>query len=168
MKTTSQPLILAASLAAVLALSACGKKEESTSTTPASPPPSATVMAPAPAATAAMAMSGETAPVSFNALELGSTVDANNRILASGTSFAPKDTVYASVETGGSGNATLAAKWSYQDGTVVHEDSKVLDAKGPQTTAFMISKPSGFAAGNYKVEITLNGNEVASKDFTIK
>ncbi len=168
MKMTSKPLILAASLAAVLALSACGKKEESTSPTPSPPPPGATAMAPAPAATAATATSVEAAPVSFSALELGSAVDANNRVLNSGTSFAPKDTIYASVETGGSGSATLAAKWSYQDGTVVHEDSKVLDAKGSQTTAFMISKPSGFAAGNYKVEISLNGNEVANKDFSVK
>lgn len=166
MKMTHRPLMLAASLAAALALSACGKKDESTSQIPSSAPPSA--MAPAPAATAATATSGEVAPVSFNALELGSTVDATNRILAVGTSFAPKDTIYASVETGGSGNATLAAKWSYQDGTVVHEDSKVLDAKGAQTTAFMISKPSGFAAGNYKVEISLNGNVVANKDFSVK
>jgi hypothetical protein len=168
MKMTHRPLMLAASLAAVLALSACGKKDESTSPIPSSPPPGATVMAPAPAATAATARSGEVAPVSFNALELGSTVDANHRIMAVGTSFAPKDTVYASVETGGSGNATLAAKWSYQDGTVVHEDSKVLDAKGPETTAFMISKPSGFPAGDYKVEIALNGNAMASKDFSVK
>ena len=36
------------------------------------------------------------------------------------------------------------------------------------TTAFMISKPSGFPAGNYKVDISLNGNPVASKDFSVK
>lgn len=166
MKMTHRPLMLAASLAAVLALGACGKKDESASAIPSSAPPSA--MAPAPVATAAAATSGEVAPVSFNALELGSTVDANNRILATGTSFAPKDTVYASVETGGSGNATLAAKWSYQDGTVVHEDSKLLDTKGPQITAFMTSKPSGLPAGDYKVEISLNGTAVANKDFSVK
>jgi hypothetical protein len=108
------------------------------------------------------------AMVTFNSVELGSTVDASNKVVASGTSFAPKDTIYASVETNGSGNATLAAKWSYQDGQVVHEDSKTLDAAGPQTTAFMISKPSGFPAGNYKVEISLNGSQVASKDFSVK
>jgi hypothetical protein len=108
------------------------------------------------------------AMVTFGSVELGSTVDASNKVVASGTSFAPKDTIYASVDTSGSGNATLAAKWSYQDGQVVHEDSKTLDTAGPQTTAFMISKPSGFPAGNYKVEISLNGSQVASKDFSVK
>ncbi|TPG06423.1 hypothetical protein EAH75_17415 [Rhodanobacter glycinis] len=169
MKMTRQPLILAAALATALALSACGKKDESAS--PATPPPaaSAPTMAPAPASTAGMAPASDAAAaVTLSSVELGSTVDASNKILASGTSFAPKDTIYASVDTSGSGNATLAAKWSYQDGQIVHEDSKTLNATGPETTAFMISKPSGFPAGNYKVDISLNGSQVASKDFTVK
>ncbi len=170
MKMTRQPLILAAALAAALALSACGKKDESASPIPGTPPPaaSAPTMAPAPASTAGMMPAGDAAAVTLSSVELGSTVDAGNKILASGTSFAPKDTIYASVDTSGSGAATLAAKWSTQDGKVVHEDSKTLSATGPQTTAFMISKPTGFPAGNYKVDISLNGNQVASKDFTVK
>lgn len=170
MKMTRQPLILAASLAAVLALSACGKKDDSASQVPAASPPAT---APAPSATTPSAATPSTgmdasASVTFTSLELGSTVDASNKILASGTSFAPKDTIYASVDTSGTGNATLAAKWTYQDGQTVHEDSKSLNTSGPQTTAFMISKPSGFPAGNYKVDISLNGNQVASKDFAVK
>lgn len=168
MKMNRQPLILAVSLAAMLALSACGKKEEASAPAPSTTPPAAT--APAPAATTAMGMPASDMPaaVTFGSVELGSTVDANHKILASGTSFAPTDTIYASVDTGGSGTATLAAKWTYQDGQTVHEDSKTLDAKGPETTAFMISKPGGFPAGNYKVEISLNGNHVATKDFSVK
>ena len=170
MKMIRQPLILAASLAAVLALSACGKHDESTTPAPSATPPAAATApaAPAPSSTAPMAMSNAPAGVMFSSVELGSTVDANNKILASGTSFAPKDSIYASVDTSGSGNATLAAKWTYQDGQVVHEDSKTLNAAGPETTAFMISKPDGFPAGNYKVDISLNGNQVASKDFSVK
>jgi len=172
MKMTRQPLILLASLTAVLALSACGKNNESTAPAPsATPPPAATAPAPAAPAsssTAPMAMNNAPAGVTFSSVELGSTVDANNKILASGTSFAPKDSIYASIDTSGSGNAALAVKWTYQDGQVVHEDSKTLNATGPETTAFMISKPGGFPAGNYKVDISLNGNQVASKDFSVK
>jgi hypothetical protein len=179
MKTTRQPLILAVSLAAVLALSACGKhQEESNPSTPGAPPPAATApaMTPAPASTAGtgagpasgMPASDASAAVTFSSVEVGSTVDANNKILASGSSFAPKDTIYASVDTSGNGNATLAAKWSDQNGQTLHEDSKTLNSNGPQTTAFMIAKPGGFPAGKYKVDISLNGSEVASKDFSIK
>jgi hypothetical protein len=172
MKMTRQPLILLASLTAVLALSACGKNNESTAPAPSATPPAAATApapaAPAPSSTAPMAMNNAPAGVTFSSVELGSTVDANNKILASGTSFAPKDSIYASVDTSGSGNAALAVKWTYQDGQVVHEDSKTLNATGPETTAFMISKPGGFPAGNYKVDISLNGNQVASKDFSVK
>jgi hypothetical protein len=172
MKMTRQPLILLASLTAVLALSACGKNNESTAPAPSATPPAAATApapaAPAPSSTAPMAMNNAPAGVTFSSVELGSTVDANNKILASGTSFAPKDSIYASIDTSGSGNAALAVKWTYQDGQVVHEDSKTLNATGPETTAFMISKPGGFPAGNYKVDISLNGNQVASKDFSVK
>lgn len=162
MKMTRQPLIFAVSLAAVLALSACGKKDESASTMPAATPP--------PASEPAATPPSEVAPaaVSFDSLALGSGVDAGNKVSVQADTFTPKDSIYASVATHGNGMATLAAKWSYQDGQVVHEDSKSIDATGPASTAFMISKPDGFPAGNYKVEITLNGSPVASKDFSVK
>lgn len=176
MKTRRQPLVLATALAAVLALTACGKSNEPASPIPSTPPPSATAMAPPlelpttlpPSSTAPMPASDASAGVSFSAVEIGSSVDASNMIRNSGTSFAPQDSIYASVETVGSGHATLAAKWTYQDGQTVHEDSKVLDTMGPQTTAFMISKPDGFPVGDYKVEISLDGKSVASKDFSVK
>ena len=168
MTMTRKPLMLAVSLAATLVLSACGKSSEPASPIPDTPPPSASVMAPAPAASAPMSMTGAPAAVSFSSVELGSAVDANHKVLTSSNMFAPKDTIYASVGTMGHGSATLAAKWTYQDGQDVHEDSKVLDAMGPETTAFMISKPSGFPVGDYKVEISLDGKLVASKDFSIK
>jgi hypothetical protein len=46
MKTT-RPLMYTVSLAAILALSACGKTDESASQVPATPPPAATAAAPA-------------------------------------------------------------------------------------------------------------------------
>ena len=163
MKMTRQPLIFAVSLAAVLALSACGKKDDAASQGAVTPTP-----ATEPAATPPPAAPATAGAVTFGSVELGTSVDAGNKILASGTSFAPKDTIYASVETSGSGNGTLAAKWTYQDGQTVHEDSKSLTTTGPETTAFMISKPSGLPTGSYKVEISLNGAQVASKDFSVK
>jgi len=87
---------------------------------------------------------------------------------ATATSFAPKDTIYASVETTGSGHATLTARWLGPRDQALHEDSKELDASGPETTAFMISQPEGFPQGDYKIEISLDGQPVASKDFSVK
>jgi hypothetical protein len=156
MKNRRQPLILAVSLAAMLALSACGKNHDSASAVPDTQPPAVQPMTPALPVPAAS--SASVAKVSFDSVELGTTVDAGNKIVAAGTSFAPKDTIYASVETTGTG--TVAASWSYQDGQI--------HATGAATTAFMISKPSGLPAGNYKVQISLDGSPVASKAFVVR
>ena len=50
MKMTRHALMYTVSLAAILALSACGKTDESASQVPATPPPAATAAAPAMAA----------------------------------------------------------------------------------------------------------------------
>ena len=177
MKMPRLSLMLVSSLAAALALSACGKSNEPTSAVPSVPPPSATAMAPPiapspmappPSSTTAMPASDASTSMSVSSVEIGSSVDANNKIRTSGTSFAPQDKIYATVETIGNGHAMLAAKWTYQDGQTVHEDSKMLDSMGAESTAFMISKPAGFPEGNYKVEISLDGKPVASKDFAVK
>jgi hypothetical protein len=149
-------------LAAMLALGACNKQGEPGN----APAPSAS----APSAAGPMNAPSEAAPaaVSVTNVELGNAVGADQNVTTPGTSFAPTDTIYASVSTTGTGTASLAAKWTYQDGQTVHEESKSIAPTGPATTAFQISKPSGWPSGNYKVEISMNGQPVGSKEFTVK
>ena len=82
------------------------------------------------------------------------------------TSFAKSDTIHASVATDGAGGK-LNAKWTYQDGQTVDSQDKDV-ASGPQVSDFSISKPDGWPAGKYKVEISLDGNVVQSRDFEVK
>ena len=63
---------------------------------------------------------------------------------------------------------TLTARWTYGDGQVVNESSRAIAPKGPTVTAFHISKPDGWPAGRYKVEITANGAPAGSRDFEVK
>ena len=155
---------LTAALAAALVLSACKKPE------PAPPPaPASTAPEPAPITPAAPAA----ATATVTALDLGNSVGADNRVAAPASTFAPKDTIYASVATRTSDAAAtvpgkLGAKWSFQDGQTVHEESRDLNLTGDGTTAFQISKPDGFPAGRYKVEISLDGAVVQSKEFEVK
>ncbi len=170
MKMITRPLVFAVSMVAALALSACNKTDESASA-PGTPPPamSATPPAATPPPMMTPAPAGDaSAAVSVTSVDLGSSVDASNHIAAAGNSFAPKDSIYAAVMTSGRGSAKLDARWTYQDGQVVHEDSKTVDASGEQATTFMISNPTGFPVGSYKLEISLNGNMVSSKDFAVK
>lgn len=156
----SQTATLVVALAGALALSACGKKEE-----PAPPPPAATP-APAPVAPAAPAP----APVAVASVDLGNAVDADGKKISSATTaFSSKDTIYAAVSTTGSApTATLKAKWTYQDGQLVSESEQTLAPNGAELTTFHISKPDGWPAGNYKVEILLDGTSVATKDFSVQ
>ncbi|KFN43970.1 hypothetical protein [Arenimonas oryziterrae] len=149
-------------LAGTMMLSACKKAEA-----PPPPPPPPAPMEPAPPPP-------PVAPtVSVVSVDLGSSVGADGKIAASGTTFAPKDTITASVATTTSDPAatvagTLNAKWTYQDGQVVSEEPKSFSFAGPGVTNFQISKPDGWPAGKYKVEISLDGTVVQSKDFEVK
>jgi hypothetical protein len=101
----------------------------------------------------------------------GSAIGADKRVTAASDSFAPGDTIYASVDTTGSGTANLAAKWTYHKGgqvAVVHEENMTVNATGPATHEFHVTKPDGWPAGDYQVEVTLDGQPAGSKKFTVK
>lgn len=143
--------------AAVLLLAACGKKEET-------PKP-----APAPAPTAAPAPAP--APVAVTTITVGKAVGADRKVSAPADAFAKGDTIYASIDTSGSGNATLKAKWTYEKAgktAIVKEDSQALAATGPATSEFHIAKPDGWPAGNYVVEIFLDDKSAGTKKFAVK
>jgi hypothetical protein len=136
---------------------ACGKSEPPPAPQATAPP--AAPMTPPPAAPA----------VTVTTVELGNQIGADKRVTQQMTSFAPKDTIYATVVTNGSApSATLTAKWTYQDGQVVNESTQTIAPTGPTATEFQISKPDGWPAGTYKVEVSLNGRSTGTKEFEVK
>ena len=151
-------LAIAAALLATVALAGCKKKDDMATTTPPAttePAPAPVEPAPAPAATS-----------SVLSVDLGNAVGADNKVTMASTTFATKDTIHASVATDGAGGK-LNAKWTYQDGQTVDSQDKDV-ASGPQVTDFSISKPDGWPAGKYKVEVSLDGAVVQSRDFEVK
>ena len=143
-----------------LALAACGKKD-GPAPAPAPAPPPAVEPAPAPAPVG-IAVSGVT---------VGSAIGADNQVTVATESFAPKDTMYVSVATSGSGTANLAAKWTYHKGgnvAVVKEDRMTVDTMGAATHEFHVSKPDGWPAGDYQVEVMLDGQSAGTKKLTVK
>jgi hypothetical protein len=150
-------LAIATALLATVALAGCKKKDDMAATTPpATTEPAPAPVEPAPAPT----------PASVTSVDLGNAVGADNKVTMASTSFAKADTIHASVATDGAGGK-LNAKWTYQDGQTVDSQDKDV-AGGPQVTDFSISKPDGWPAGKYKVEISLDGNVVQSRDFEVK
>lgn len=152
-------IAIAAALFSTLALAGCKKNEPATTTPPVATdttPAATPAPAPAPAATATV-----------TSVDLGNAVGADNRVATPATSFAGKDTIHASVVTDGASASTVSARWTFQDGQVVHSEDKAV-AAGPQVTDFQISKPDGWPAGNYKLEVSVDGAVVQTRDFSVK
>jgi hypothetical protein len=112
------------------------------------------------------------APVSVSTVTLGSAIGADKKVVAASEAFGVKDTIYASVETAGTGHARLRALWSFVKGektAKVDETTVEFDSSGPAANEFHISKPSGWPKGDYKVEIFLgeDGGPAATKAFKV-
>ncbi|KAF1007159.1 MAG: hypothetical protein GAK28_02130 [Luteibacter sp.] len=196
MKLSMRSSVLAsATIAGLLVLTACGKKDEqqNAAPAPASTAPAATAPAPASTAPAAPAAAGTAAaapaaqpaaapapaaPTASESLKVGSVtlgnaVGADKKVAKAKNAFAPNDkTIYASVATEGStAGATLAAKWTFQDGdtaTTVSDISQSISTDGPAVTTFKIQNPNEWPEGKYKVVISLNGQAVGNEAFEVK
>lgn len=112
-----------------------------------------------------------TAAVRVADVKVGRAIGADKRLTTETDEFRPSDTIFAVVETRGSGpNTSLQARWTYEDGQVVDESTRNIAASIEDATEFHISKPSGsgWPKGKYKVEILLNGASAGSEDFEVK
>jgi hypothetical protein len=139
-------------LLASVSLIACQRSE----TSPVPPP--APVASPSPTPT-----------FRVSTIELGKAIGADKKVTAPSSSFAPSDTIYASVATeGASPSVTLVTRWTYQDGQLVNEESQSLATSGPAITEFHISKPDGFPAGSYQVEVIANGASAGKRAFQVQ
>ena len=168
MRIRSVPAALAVAAAISLTLAGCGKKDEPPQ--PQTAPPPVSMPAP-PAAEPAPPVAATPAAVAVATVTLGNAVGADKKVTAATETFAPADTLYASVDTTGSGTATLAAKWTYHMGeqvAVVKEDTMTVTTTGPATHEFHVSKPDGWPAGDYQVEITLNGQPALARKLVVR
>jgi len=152
---------LAVALAAGIALAGCNRNNDADTTADTGTPPATDTGAQSPGM-------GEPAPagVTVTTVDLGNAVSGDNRVTAPATTFASGDTIHASVATDGAGG-TLTARWTFQDGQVVDTQDKDVPA-GAQVTDFSISKPDGWPAGRYRLEILNNGMVVQTREFDIQ
>jgi len=144
-------------VAAPIAFAACKRAE-----TPPPPAPPAEAPAPAPAP--------EASPFRVNSVTVGNAIGPDKSVVAPVSTFAPGDTIYASVATvGAAPSVKLDARWTYGDeGQLVNEESQTIAPTGPEVSEFHISKPEGWPAGKYRVQILANGVPAASSEFEVK
>ena len=100
-------------------------------------------------------------------VQLGTAIGADKRVTTPTAVFKPTDTIYAAVVTTGSApTATITARFTYQDGQVVSESSQQLSGAG--VTEFHISKPDGWPAGDYTLDVMLDGKSTGTKTFKVQ
>jgi hypothetical protein len=112
-------------------------------------------------------------PVAVSAVTLGSAIGEDKKVADSKDTFGKKDTIYASVDSAGTGHAKLRALWTFVKGdksTKVDETTIEFDSSAPAVNEFHVSKPSGWPVGDYKIEVFLNDAAEASmtKEFKVK
>ncbi len=108
------------------------------------------------------------AGVTVSGIEVGRSLSVDKRVAEPTDTFTPADTMYASVATTGSGTATLRAVWTYDGGQIVNESSQSISPTGPSHTEFHVSNPNGWPTGRYRLEVSLNGTSVGTKQVEVR
>ncbi|MCI2261999.1 hypothetical protein [Xanthomonas indica] len=174
MKTRSispfSPLLIA--MVGALALAGCKKQEQQQTTSPDPTSSAPTEQMPGPAAAPAEqpapAAAGANA-VNVAAVAIGNTAAADKSV-APLTTLGSKDKIIVSVKTEGSAtNANVGVKLVFQDGQTAGERTETLNTSGADTTNFEFTNPKGWPAGQYKVEVTVNGQAAGTpQTFEVK
>ena len=147
--TLRTPLVTLA--LALVATAGCAKTEKPVDTT------SATEATPAPA------------PFEVGDIDMGRHVGADKKISDKTDDFGVKDTIYASIHTkGGTAPAQVMARWTFQDGKVVNEETQTVSGGAEGDTEFHITKATAWPKGKYTVHILVDGKEAKTKDVTVK
>ena len=158
--TSTYRMALVAGLVLAVGFVAC-KRAEQPAAPPAAPP---VVAAPKPAAPPAPA------PFQVAGVEVGNAIGADKKVTAPSSTLAPGDTFYASVATTGTApSVILVARWTHVDSDqMIKEDTLTIAPTGPTNSEFHLSKPDGWPAGRYKVEILANGAPAGVKEFSVQ
>jgi hypothetical protein len=89
--------------------------------------------------------------------------------LAAAESFAPTDTIYASIATEGEAKGVVvAARWSYEDGQTIAEATETVASAGPTVVEFHVAKADGWPTGRYRVDVTADGRPAGSREFEVR
>lgn len=108
-----------------------------------------------------------TEPLRVETIQLGRALNPDNSVAGHTTQFRPGDTIYVSVLTPAAGSGTIGVRWSYA-GRVVGEPKKDVSYRGAAATEFHIVNSGGFPAGDYSVEVFLNGVSAGTRAFRVE
>ena len=101
-------------------------------------------------------------PLVVDNIQTGRSLNSDNSVGNHGTRFKPNQTMYVSVITKTSGSGELAARWSFR-GQVIQETKKNVSYRGEAATDFRLTYAGNLPAGEYTVEILVDGKSAGER-----
>lgn len=105
-------------------------------------------------------------PLTVGTIQLGRSLNEDNSVASQTSTFTPQETVYVAVLNPEWGDGTLGVKW-YFGTQLLSEREKQVSFKGAGATEFNLQSATGFPAGDYSVEVFLNGQSVGRRNFNV-
>ena len=106
------------------------------------------------------------APLSLANIQVGRSLNPDRSIASITSLFKPSETIYVAVQTNEAASGTVGVKWMF--GTqVIDEPTKPVSYDGPASTEFHLQNSGGFPAGDYSVEIFLDGQSAGKRVFKV-
>lgn len=106
-------------------------------------------------------------PLRIVAIQLGRSLNADSTVAVNTTTFDPNDTIYISIATAGTEGGTIGVRWKYRS-TVVGERTKEVSPRDSSIVEFHLQNSVEFPPGDYTVEVSLNGQAVETRRFSVK
>jgi hypothetical protein len=106
-------------------------------------------------------------PLRVTTIQTGKSLNSDKSVGNHTTRFHPDDTMFASVLTDGPGSGTIGVRWRYA-GRLVSEETREVSYRDHAATEFHIQNSSGFPAGEYSVEILVDGQSFATRSLKVE
>ena len=106
-------------------------------------------------------------PLRITTLQLGRSLNPDNSVATHTTRFKPDDTVYVSILSDDPGSGLVTVRWLL-NGQVVSEAKRDVSYTRAAATEFHLQNSGGFPAGSYRVDILINGQQAASREFRVE
>ena len=106
-------------------------------------------------------------PFQVSSVQLGRSLNSDNSVGNHTTRFKPDDTIYVSVLSEQPGEGTITARWIF-GGQVVSETEREVSYLRPAATEFHLQNSGGFPPGDYRIEILVDGQPAATREFRVE
>ena len=106
-------------------------------------------------------------PLHLETIQTGKSLNSDNSVGDNVTRFKPDDTMFVAVLTRGAGAGKIGVRWTYS-GRLVSEETRDVSYRDSAATEFHIKNSGGFPAGEYAVEVLVDGKPAGTRNLKVE